>query len=256
MIINSCGITDCAPDWSWITADNGFDDYDLWAVFRGKGEIRTASEIFAVSTGSCMLLAPGKKYIGNHDPLSPLFVTHVHFSILENGKNVSPWEVQQRHIADTAFLGDLLNHVITFFYRNETEKASFWLNAALYEFLTSNATENLTSAYIGVNEKKVFEICDQINTSAETAPKLSEFAKQLGYSETYLGKLFHKIIGVTFSEYVANAKINKAKFLIRSSDYTINYIAEILSYYDTSFFIRQFKKHTGISPGKYRKHNK
>ena len=31
-IINSCGVSDCPPEWSWITGENGFGDYDIWAA--------------------------------------------------------------------------------------------------------------------------------------------------------------------------------------------------------------------------------
>ena len=252
LVINSCGISDCTPDWSWITADTGFSDYDLWAVFRGNGELKSRGETFEVSAGSCMLLAPGEKYIGKQDPMSPLFVIHVHFCFLENEKAVAPFGIQHKHIADTAFFRDILNRVITYFYRNEAEKASFWLKAALFEFSSSKVASSIGSFRIGANEKCIFEMCGIINISAGNAPKLSDFAARYGYSETYLGKLFHKIIGITYTEYVTNARISKAKLFLRSSDDTISCIAEMLGYYDASFFSRQFKKHTGISPGEYR----
>ena len=82
---------------------------------------------------------------------------------------------------------------------------------------------------------------------------LLQFAKKYGYSEAYLGKLFRKTVGVEFSGYVINARINKAKILLRSSDYTVGEIAELLGYCDACFFVKQFTKMTGTTPGRYRR---
>ena len=41
--VNSCGISDCRPEWHWDI--NGFNDYDLWTVFRGKGKLQVGDTI-------------------------------------------------------------------------------------------------------------------------------------------------------------------------------------------------------------------
>ena len=57
--INSCGVSDCAPDWKWTTAPHGFGDYDLWAAFRGMGTLKAESEDeYPIHEGACLLLPP------------------------------------------------------------------------------------------------------------------------------------------------------------------------------------------------------
>lgn len=50
-----------------------------------------------------------------------------------------------------------------------------------------------------------------------------------------------------------NYRINRSKILLRSTNKSIAEIAEACGFSDTSNFISQFKKHTGIRPTHYRK---
>jgi two-component system response regulator YesN len=87
----------------------------------------------------------------------------------------------------------------------------------------------------------------------EEAHTLSDFAAKYGYSADYIGRIFSREVGISFSEYLANTRINKAKFLLSSTELSVEGVAEALGYYDTCYFIRQFKRITGTSPGRYRK---
>ncbi len=251
-IINSCGVSDCPPEWSWITGENGFGDYDIWAAFRGRGKISVGGQEFDVSAGSCIVLPPHKKIIASHDPNDPLLIIHIHFfasneneaPVLLSGKCVS--------VRDIVFFRDILDRVLICYYRNLPEKASMWLSAALSEL---DAAVDVTPEGNSGSKSRpmIYEMCDEINSSRGAPPLLSEFAKKYGYSEAYLGKLFRKTVGVEFSGYVINARINKAKILLRSSDYTVGEIAELLGYCDACFFVKQFTKMTGTTPGRYRR---
>lgn len=246
-VINSCGISDCPPEWSWVTGDCGFDDYDLWAVFRGHGEISVGGQEFAVSAGACVILPPGKKITAFHDPCDPLLVIHVHFS--PDGKIGEEELLGGRciNVRDVVFFRDLLDRVILYYYRSCAEVASMWLSAALSELLSAAGGEGSKS------NPMILEICDRINSSLGAPPSLSELAKNYGYSEAYLGKLFKKAVGIEFSAYAVNARINKAKILLRSSDYSVGRIAEMLGYCDSCFFVKQFTKIAGVTPGRYRR---
>lgn len=246
--INSCGISDCPPEWSWVTGDCGFDDYDIWAVFRGHGKISVGGREFAVSAGSCVILPPRKKIVACHDPRDPLLVIHTHFSPRGEGGDEKLLGGRCVSARDIVFFRDLLDRVILCYYRSCKEAASMWLSAALSE-LSSSAGGGEGNK----SNPMIFEICDRINSSYGAPPSLSELAKNYGYSEAYLGKLFRKTVGIEFSAYAVNARINKAKILLRSSDYSVGRIAEMLGYCDSCFFVKQFTKVAGVTPGRYRR---
>ena len=86
-----------------------------------------------------------------------------------------------------------------------------------------------------------------------TMENLKEAADVLGYNYAYLSRLFKKITGMPVTRYITEKKINMAKeLLIARPDITLEEISGMCGYYDTSYFIRVFKKHTGATPGEYR----
>lgn len=74
----------------------------------------------------------------------------------------------------------------------------------------------------------------------------------LGYSYEHLSRVFRKQYGLTPNEYVQSIRIERAKDLLRHTDLIIAAIADSVGYADPVYFSRLFKRHTGISPGKFR----
>lgn len=247
--INWCGIKDCAPEWHWET--NGFYDYDLWAVFRGAGIIEIDGIPYEAKEGMCFLLPPNTRICARHEPTTPLLTANIHFHFLQNGEPVFPHLIQQRFLLNTSFFKELINHTLSSFYCNQPQDATDWLTVVIKEFFSSPQVQekNTTS---NAHIECIQHICRQINENISSATSLSAFAFEYGYSTTYLGKIFHKLTGVSFSQYLSNARINQAKLLLRTSDLPISAIAEQLGYYDTSHFIKQFKQIVGRAPKVYR----
>lgn len=71
-------------------------------------------------------------------------------------------------------------------------------------------------------------------------------------NKEYLSTLFRKKYGETVGGYIIRLKIEAAKRQLKHCDRTIDQIAASLGYMDTSYFSRQFRKNTGMSPGRYR----
>lgn len=85
---------------------------------------------------------------------------------------------------------------------------------------------------------------------------LAECAEQLNYHPSYIWKVTKMNYNTTFTDYVGNYKLVKAKKLLLETDKTIADIAEELNYTNSQNFIRFFNKMEGITPGKYRQQYK
>jgi len=85
---------------------------------------------------------------------------------------------------------------------------------------------------------------------------LNEMAEMCFVSPSYFSKLFYKEIGESFSNYLTNLKINKAKLMLKTTSKTIQEITFELGFNDTSYFIRCFKKHEGVTPNFFRGYSK
>lgn len=251
--INSCGINYCQPDWKWITHQSGFPDYDIWAIFHGKGYIfspNNENEKYHVAEGDALLLAPNTQYIAEHEIDNPLLVINIHFDFLdENGHPIYPCGILAKHITDITFFRTILTRVVTLFNGNQEKCANAFLAAALSEYsISDNLLDNInTEPWHNI----IREITYQIET-AKKIPSLAQFAAHYGYSERYVGKMFNTINGISFSEYTKNTKISKAKTLLRNTSISIAEIAEELGFYDPCHFSKTFHSEVGASPFSYR----
>ena len=79
---------------------------------------------------------------------------------------------------------------------------------------------------------------------------LDQLAEGSEYSKEYIAKLFRKHMGMSISDYIRKTKIDEAKDLLRQGK-SCGEVACILNYTNQSYFIRQFKKQTGITPKAY-----
>lgn len=85
---------------------------------------------------------------------------------------------------------------------------------------------------------------------------LNECADRLNYHTTYIWKVMKVEKNSTFTEYVAEYKLEAAKKLLLTTSMTITDIAKELNYTNAQNFIRFFSRMEGTTPGKYRKKNK
>lgn len=98
--------------------------------------------------------------------------------------------------------------------------------------------------------KKVVSIIHEFYQSGIT---LEEISVRLNMTPEYIGTLFHKEMGVTFSTYMKNFRINKAKELLCGTQYKLYEISERVGYNDPKYFSKVFKEITGQLPTDYRK---
>ncbi|MGI5859800.1 MAG: response regulator [Tepidanaerobacteraceae bacterium] len=86
--------------------------------------------------------------------------------------------------------------------------------------------------------------------------KLGKLAKEIYISPDYFSRLFKKVAGCTYVEYITKIRIENAKILLTNPILSIAEVAKKTGYSDPNYFSRVFKKNVGISPGEYKKiHN-
>lgn len=82
---------------------------------------------------------------------------------------------------------------------------------------------------------------------------LHDLAHKYNFNPNYCCYLFSKHKNTTFSQYVTNLRIDKAKQLIETTDFTLEKIADVVGFHDYFYFSKVFKKSCGISPKEYKK---
>ncbi|MDQ0340559.1 YesN/AraC family two-component response regulator [Caldalkalibacillus uzonensis] len=81
---------------------------------------------------------------------------------------------------------------------------------------------------------------------------LQSISEVVNLHPNYISQIFAKETGKSFSAYVTEQRIRKAKELLRNTNLKIYEIAHLVGYQSSKHFMSVFKKHTNMSPKKYR----
>lgn len=82
---------------------------------------------------------------------------------------------------------------------------------------------------------------------------VAEMARSLSLSPSRFHRLYKSYFGVSPARDVQNARTEHAKLLLLQKGMSVTEAAERLGYNNVYHFIRQFKDHTGVTPGAYQK---
>ena len=94
------------------------------------------------------------------------------------------------------------------------------------------------------------EVLDRYGESDMT---LESIAQSLLISKSYLSKLFQKVAGVTFQDYVRSVRVRQACILLQTTDWNNEEIVSRCGLKDIPSFYRLFKDTMGMTPHQYRK---
>ena len=104
------------------------------------------------------------------------------------------------------------------------------------------------------NQKGVIgEIVNFVLNHVEEDISLTSVAKNLYLNKTYLSELFKQKTGVSFTEYVTNVKMERAKVILVQQNLKTYEVAELLGFKDSEYFSKVFKKCIGSTPTLYRR---
>lgn len=87
--------------------------------------------------------------------------------------------------------------------------------------------------------------------SVETI-SIAHLARLCKISEPYLRRLFQQTFSVSPAVYIRNLRIKRAKELLLAGEYSITEAATLSGFNNASYFSREFKKATGISPNEFK----
>ncbi len=101
-----------------------------------------------------------------------------------------------------------------------------------------------------IGSEAIKKAIDYINSNFSQPLSLEKIAQHSYVSVNQLCRLFNKYCGTTVSKYITSLRITEAKKLL-SSGKNVTDTAMLCGFEDYANFIRVFKKHVGVTPGKY-----
>ncbi|MCM1174982.1 MAG: response regulator [Blautia sp.] len=81
---------------------------------------------------------------------------------------------------------------------------------------------------------------------------LDEVSRVANISPYYFSKIFKEGTGQNFIEYLTGIRMEKAKELLSTTEYSMKEICSMCGYADPNYFSRTFKKNVGVTPTEYK----
>lgn len=129
-----------------------------------------------------------------------------------------------------------------------------YTTALLFEYLSRKSKKllKIASRTPDKNGMRRREILGYIQGNFRNAT-LSELADKMFLTPPYLSKIINEIFGKGFKELLLDERIRRATELVVKTDIQIGEIIESVGYENESYFHKEFKKRTGLTPLKMRK---
>ncbi|MBO5726885.1 MAG: helix-turn-helix transcriptional regulator [Clostridia bacterium] len=270
-------------DWKYYKIEKNIEICDIITAFevtREKaftfpGEMHNFWEIVQIVEGEVTITADDRVYKLSENEV--IFHKPMEFHNISAINNCMP---RIRIISFTA-KGDLINNFEnlctlfnpeqTYEYSQIVHKAENWLNeydensntSALHSQIIANELENFLIRFnlskfepnkqnvLSSAEANFQKILKVIHERFEEDLNLETIAKLTNMSVSNMKKIFNKFYGQGIMNYVTGLKIRKAIDLLKT-DLTIKQISDNLCFDNQNYFSIVFKKHTGLSPRKYK----
>ncbi len=232
---------------------------ELFYVVDGKGEFNIQGQRFHVKPNDFVIINPQVEHTELSSPDEPL--EYIVLGI--NGLSFS-------NLTPVSEGG----HPFSFFnLRDEQKDILRYLNAMVqeatsqsmsYELVCHNLLEILLikilrhqhfDLEVGKQSKATKDISfikHYLETYYHESIQLEDLASMTHLSRFYISHSFKKEIGMSPMEYLIAIRIKESKILLRTTNYSISQVADIVGFTTPTYFSKQFRKSTGISPTDYR----
>lgn len=117
-------------------------------------------------------------------------------------------------------------------------------------FLTSDMCENKDAGHVPV---KILNAISYIQLNLHRDLSVSYLARRANLHTDYFSRLFHQHTGERPVKYIHEKRIERAQYLIGTTQMTYAEIATKTGFENVFYFSKIFKKITGMSPGNYKK---
>jgi two-component system response regulator YesN len=142
----------------------------------------------------------------------------------------------------------LLNPILIEDFFSSWVQFESWLLGTRETIRLSNA-KPLYSQEIHRSIVKAVNLAQQMMNQPLNA---GDIANRVNMSSSYFSQCFKQIVGQTYTDYVRDIRMERAKEYLSSTAKTIQWIAEQVGYSDEKYFSRLFREQVGMLPSEYR----
>lgn len=224
-------------------------------LFLSSGELtlHTSQGIFNISSPYFILISANANIAINSFNCDATTLFWTDFN-LECG-NTRLFEISNYPVC--AFVTDAPKIILLF--KNLLEPDTNPLTGPLKQ---KSALLKIITSYLNLVEDNIkYENCDPritsvleyIDNNINKDIKIEELSLLVHMHPNYFIRFFKSRMGMPPIAYISNARLDRARRLLKETSMPVSIIAADVGIPDCSYFLRQFKKRTGYTPSQYRR---
>lgn len=235
---------------------DGSGDY-LFVLFKSPAYVFANGVYYEVGMGNAILF--NQSGVQDYFPVNGRKFIHdfLHFEPETEAEKALIADIPMDtvlHIALPQLISDVLRTIkAELYYRHsfQTEILSTLGMLFLYR-IKSELTQDARILKKRALYERFHRLKEAVYNAPEKAWSVESAAKEVLLSESYFKHMYPELMGVAFMQDVISARLLKAKILLQRTDVSISEIASSCGYAGVEHFIRQFRKHMGLSPKQFR----
>ncbi len=141
-------------------------------------------------------------------------------------------------------------------YEQDEPYAKRLLQGLLFRLLVMIREKNIAEGnnqFKGILSHEMMEAMYYLEKNFAENIKLSDAARQIGFSEGHFSRLFSSQVGTSFSNYLINIRLRHAKELLINTDLSVSEIAMRTGFGSGDYLSASFSKYEGVAPIAFRK---
>ncbi len=239
--------------------------------FRFKGEQHECWELTYVDKGSMYNVVEGKEYALHQGDMMLFAPGQWHSQYADDTVSVCYMTVtfgmhlmEPDLLTDRAFQSD--HEIRSLLEKIMQEKETHpiysddlilcYLKEILIRLLRAQKLEHIiskadTEMKHTIESDIISDVMQYVKNNLDKKLTVSQIAKTIPVSSSYLSTLFRKNTGKHLVEYISAEKMKRAKEYMRERKYTFTQISEMLGFNSIHYFSKLFKKQFGITPSEY-----
>jgi AraC-like DNA-binding protein len=245
--------------------------FELYLCVQGSGRFLVGDRVYDVSPGTLVIVKPMVLHLSKPDPR---FAFHRFVLSIDEGYIAAlcqgdeqltaclgsclPEEESALFQFDARKAGRLQDMLLQLEKELQTEEPFFELSARslLLQIFTDLARTSL-QAKADVNQADgmtgmIERILRYLAEHHHEEIQMDWLADHFRLSRSYLYRVFKQHTGYAPNEYLTAIRINKAKALLLQTKHPVIEVAGQSGFHDVSHFCHTFKKHTSMTPSRYR----
>lgn len=253
-----CGYEECSPHFKMNPHIRS--EYLIHYVTQGEGTFTCGGQTYAIRPNDIFIIYPSQVASYKTNPELPLHFSWFAFASEKAEQLLSllgfSEDVLVQKLHPQYSIEEYIHHLVTLLnspkYHNEFEIQSIiysiMSNLEQSYSLSDNYRKNdHTVMSVHVKKAKSYIKCNYIYPIT-----VAEVARHVGLERSYLSKIFHQCTGTTLQKYLLNVRIERSRFLLAHTDYTVKEISFSVGITDEYYFSRMFRQVTGMPPSQYR----